>query len=171
MTKQMIQADDCSGIRLAVVFEQQSDRWSHQVLCLRDDESKPALVSLVGSPDQNWPPSPAVQQFSSEDRESGRVALLVGMAGKSFWSMSVHAEGGDLVFDVGCRHQIQPENLGSQYKPHTTDCEIQPDGDASLPISATHVDAGAEVIAVTPTTEETPANGMTRWKYRITFAD
>jgi hypothetical protein len=76
------------------------------------------LESLEGQPDDPWPASPALQSLHVEQRGGGIVvALLVGMAGSSHWSLSVEANAQlhRATFDVACRTRAEPAWLGSTY--------------------------------------------------------
>ena len=55
-------------------------------------KSRPLLESIEGTATDDWPPSPPLQSLSIETLPDGRrVALLVGMAGRSHWSASIEA--------------------------------------------------------------------------------
>ena len=91
---------------LRVRFTWQGDRFAHEVSVLNDGSWQPALASVEGTPQDDWPPSPPFQSLHIEHREDGRtLALLVGMAGKSHWSASIEidAEARAVLFDVACR--------------------------------------------------------------------
>ena len=107
--------DGC-GLRVAFVW--QADRYAHQVQYLVDGRAAPLLISVEGTVQQRWPPSPPFQQLSVEDRVDGsRVALLVGMAGKSHWSASIQAtsDAPRIKFDVACLAREFPQRVGSSY--------------------------------------------------------
>lgn len=111
-----------SAGRLRVGFEQAGDRHAHWIE-VGDDAAgggrKRWLESIEGTASESWPPSPALQSLHVEERENQvQVALLVGMAGGSHWSMSVEADAsrGQLTFDVACRTRNVPEFLGSSYR-------------------------------------------------------
>jgi len=75
--------------------------------------------SIEGTPEEDWPPSPPLQELHLEARPDGKqLALLVGMAGTSHWSLSVEfdAAAGTAVFDVACRVKRAPGGLGSRYR-------------------------------------------------------
>src|SRR6185295_18953513 len=89
---------------LAVNFEKRLDRYAHRIALVCDSETTPLAESVEGWPEDDWPPSPALQQLQMEDRprqsphphplpkgegEDHAVALLVGMAGHSHWSLGV----------------------------------------------------------------------------------
>lgn len=115
------------GGGFAVVFTRRGDRVGHAVL--RTDcaaaagehlTSAPALLeSIEGTAEDDWPTSPPLKELHFENRPDGRrLALLIGMAGRSHWSLSVEldASAGRVTFDVACRLRSQPERLGSTYR-------------------------------------------------------
>lgn len=78
------------------------------------------LESLEGQSGDIWPGSPPLQQLLIESRaEAGHVALLVGMAGRSHWSLSVEplADRIGFRFDAACRLSGPPEWLGHAWRP------------------------------------------------------
>ena len=105
-----------------VAFADQQVRGiSHSSVSTTEVESSSGLLleSMEGTPDDDWPVSPALRELHFEDRADGRrLALLVGMAGKSHWSLSVELDAarGQLVFDVACRLRSPPARLGSRYR-------------------------------------------------------
>jgi hypothetical protein len=103
---------------LRVRFARREDRFAHTIIWLEGATETALLISNEGSPQTEWPPSPPLQSLHIEDRPNGcRVALLVGMAGHSHWSMSVQAQPSSarLTFDVACRVHVQPIYLGTSY--------------------------------------------------------
>jgi hypothetical protein len=106
------------GTGLRVVFRRLRDRFAHRVELVEGSHSTPILESLEGEPDDPWPPSPPLQELHFEDRPAGqRLALLVGRAGASHWSLSVEWDplSARFSFDVACRVRSAPEQLGSRY--------------------------------------------------------
>jgi hypothetical protein len=102
---------------LKVEFVRSGDRYGHQVFWHRLGGGG-ILMSQVGLPDDIWPPSPVLQSLHFEIRsDESQTAMLVGMAGRSHWSMSVEADPKQnrLLFDVACRVQDPPVWLGSCY--------------------------------------------------------
>jgi hypothetical protein len=106
--------------RLRITFARQGDRYGHQVESIAADKSAtPLLQSIEGTPDQDWPASPALKELHLEQRPDGKqLALLVGMAGRSHWSLSVELDpvAEQLVFDVACRLRDEPQQLTSAYR-------------------------------------------------------
>jgi hypothetical protein len=107
---------------LVLTFEWHNDRFAHRVTLATDaqsDEAAPLLASMEGSQDDVWPDSPPLQECHVESRPDGRqVALLVGRAGRSHWSLSVLSDpvAGSLLFEVACRFSGEPNWLGSRYE-------------------------------------------------------
>jgi hypothetical protein len=107
------------GAGLRVVFRRLGDRFAHRVELVEGSHSTSILESLEGEPDDPWPPSPPLQELHFEDRPAGRrLALLVGRAGASHWSLSVEWDphSARFSFDVACRVRSAPERLGSRYR-------------------------------------------------------
>lgn len=109
---------EADGLR--VVFFRQVDRYAHRIECF--DAARSEWIadgeSLEGSPDDDWPPSPPFQQLHVEERPTGRVVLLIGMAGRTHWSAAVEAAADkkSITFDVAARVQTMPTRLGSAYQ-------------------------------------------------------
>lgn len=128
----MPRADERGGETVAIAsgdlqlaFVRSGDRFSHYLAPVGDSHA-PWLASVEGLPDDPWPPSPPWQELHIECRGDQQVAMLVGRAGGSHWSMSVEprtAEGGFL-FDVACRTSGEVGYLGSTYRL----------GDAAMPV-------------------------------------
>ena len=106
---------ECGLLRIEFVWS--ADRYGHRILTSTPG-GECILTSREGRPDEKWPPSPPLQSLHLEDRPGGvRIAMLVGMAGRSHWSMSVETDiaRSRLLFDVACRVSEQPLWLGSSY--------------------------------------------------------
>ncbi len=108
-----------SDARLEARFQWQKDRFAHQIVLVVGDADQWRLAqSLEGDDQQDFPPSPPLQDMSVEQRVGSQVALGVGMAGSAMWSLSVEAEaeGGGLLFDWACQTRgslIWPKNCYS----------------------------------------------------------
>ena len=61
---------------LSIQFARAGDRHSHQILVA----GQVLAASVEGGGEDDWPPSPPLQQLSIEDLGNGPVGLLVGMA-------------------------------------------------------------------------------------------
>jgi hypothetical protein len=108
---------EAGGLRLA--FRRCGDRFLHELALRCGDGWVTVLQSREGNAHEEWPPSPPLQEARLEARPEGRrVALLVGMAGSSHWSLSVEADAaaGRLSFEAACRAQAPPRFLGSTYR-------------------------------------------------------
>lgn len=93
------------------------DRFTHRVYAAGADVL--LLASWEGEPDEVWPSSPPLQELHLETRPGGReLALLVGMAGHSHWSLSAELDAAaeTLTFDVACRVRGPSGSLGSRYR-------------------------------------------------------
>jgi len=142
------------------------------------------LASEEGDDRDQWPLSPPLQQSSTETAAHGRnIALLVGMAGKSHWSVSVECDPAttSLVFDVACRVGRQPRWLGTTYRVNSPITIDSKDADhvmicdRTVIFSADSVDAasgvtvtreGDRISVVAPLLDASPPFTV-RWKYRI----
>ncbi len=110
-----------SGQALRARFFAAGDRYAHVVSFRTKQGNQPILESLEGSPDQAWPPGPPLQHLDVTEPSPGRkVALLLGIAGQSHWSLAAELvtspDGEWLVFDFACRAAAAPEFLGSRYR-------------------------------------------------------
>ena len=136
MSKQRADADrellalNSSGVGLRVRFVWRGDRFGHQIEVVDGPVTRIILESIEGDQGSNWPLSPPLQTVNvswiASDTQHGHVAMLMGAAGKSQWSMCVSVRDGDkdvihetsgteLFFDVACRIHAEPEFLGSTY--------------------------------------------------------
>jgi hypothetical protein len=114
-----VTAVDAAGCGLRVRFERRGDRYGQLIDVAEGGAWAACLESIEGDGDDPWPPSPPLQQLSIEELSPGRlVALMVGMAGKSHWSVSVECAPTctSLIFDVACRLARQPRLLASSYR-------------------------------------------------------
>jgi hypothetical protein len=97
------------------------DRLRQEVFLRRAGQETPLLSSVEGTAAERWPASPALQSLHVEERGGGvRVALLVGIAGRTHWSASIAptADGLGIEFDCAARVAEQPEFVGSTYRAH-----------------------------------------------------
>ena len=173
--------DEGHGLRLT--FSWIGDRYAQLVDYCGPTGTTPLLTSLEGNDQVVWPPSPPLQQLTFEERPRGPIALLIGMAGTSHWSVSVEADTarGEIVFDVACRISQQPPFLGSTYLSTSTQAVAAAQGQTvslaagvileSLPVCEEVAEAAGaieiadsqiKIAAVSPEVGETP-----RWKYRL----
>ncbi len=168
---------DKQGIGFRLTFVWHRDRFAHTVGIVDNERLSPVLASLEGSDDDDWPPSPPLQNLTIEDRRDGhRVALLVGMAGTSHWSVSIEPAADEIGFivDVACRVKTRPRNLGSVYRAMAVPAQV--DNTQAIVGGLVGVDAqGTESIleiaesdiVVRPSHVASEAPITVRWQYRI----
>lgn len=111
------------GGRLYLCFTRRADRISQSLECRVGERRIELFVSHEGEAGEAWPPSPPLQQLLIEPRGSeGQVALLVGMAGRSHWSLSVEPVAGRAAFrfDAACRLNAPPTWLGHVWRASET---------------------------------------------------
>ena len=182
-----LQVIDGDGRGLRVMFQRQADRCAHRIELIDGAKSFCLLTSVEGTSDQPWPPSPPLQQLSIEELSPGnRVALLLGMAGKSHWSASVECDpaSSSLLFDVACRVQQPPQRLGSCYRAEvpladasldrarfTTACanvtlQLLPLAD---PPSVSLVQSENQIAVAYQELTVARVPSTLRWKYRVTW--
>lgn len=177
-----------AGLRLH--FARSGDRYVHQVTWLDAAGTEHLLLATVEGDDTNpWPPSPPLQDLHLESRAAGAtVALAVGMAGRSHWSLSVEAmPQGELRFDVACRANDPPGPLASSYqlgegvlaKPTADGITLTVQGEAVAFIAtdAAHSTQQSPVTSTTPAMENSlviapqqvpaVAPATVRWQYGI----
>jgi hypothetical protein len=108
---------EADGLR--VVFYRHGDRIAHriEVVDSATNDWLPAFTSVEGMPDDSWPPSPPFQQLHVEERPTGSIVFLIGMAGRSHWSaaIDVSTDRRSIRFDVAIRYASVPQKLGSTY--------------------------------------------------------
>lgn len=181
--------------RLRIDFFRLGDRCGHRLsIVLRDEYGGEATISLAesveGAPDVTWPPSPPLQSLSVEKLpDDGTAALLVGMAGRSYWSASITSNDFDrrmLKFDLACRFQAIPDLIGSEYqampgvaieisKGCAMLCDLTRNVGALFswhflgePPSAEAQASGlTSRFRMRPTTRSDKADGTIRWQYTV----
>lgn len=157
---------DSNGLCLELF--RQRDRYHHRIVAA---DGTPLLTSIEGNDQDDWPPSPPLQQLSIEEIRPGvEVALLVGMAGKSHWSVSIEPQldHPGFIFDVACRIAQSPTCLGSRYDLHASDATpVQLTG-LDVGHAATQVDSGSARWTVAPDDNDKPGTTV-RWKYSISL--
>lgn len=99
----------------SVHFRWTDDRFDHSI-CFDQAE----IECRPGSSKDAWPDSPPIQQLSIESIEGRNVALGVGCAGTSHWSLSVEPTSDGFRFDWACRAKETPGSLGTAYANHTS---------------------------------------------------
>jgi hypothetical protein len=159
-----IEVAGLGGSKLVVEFGRCDDRLGHVVSLVGREGRKLALLeSVEGTPHDDWPASPPLQELSIETLSDGRrVAFLVGRAGGSHWSASVEAlaDRDGLAFDVACRHGANAGWLGSRYR-------LLAELSTSVAVEGeVVVTAEGQVMSVRPR-EPSAAAGTTRWRYLV----
>jgi len=158
---------DCGSLRLE--FDWSGDRYGHRILS-SSPESECFLTSIEGRHDEKWPSSSPLQSLHIEDRPGGvRIAMLVGMAGRSHWSMSVESDvaGNRFLFDVACRISEVPSWLGSSYAVSLgADAASWPIQIEPLAPAILQLESGHRAIIVAPLSEGTFPRTV-RWRYTI----
>jgi hypothetical protein len=191
MRNELLSVVGGSGTGLCVEFVWRGDRFGHAFsLVNRDGIAAAVLESVEGDGGEPWPTSPPLQHLHFENQAGGgRVALLVGMAGRNHWSASIEADpaAGAIVFDIACRVSDANHRLGSRYRvsgemgrfhcaADSSSVDIRLD-EASIvltpdlqPACAAQFEVKDErQLNVVPLSSATA--GTTRWKYRLTLAD
>jgi len=195
----ILEAIDPRGRGLRATFVWCRDRWAHTIAIVTRERMGPErvgplLASEEGGDRDEWPPSPPLQQLHVENRAGdGRVALLVGMAGQSHWSLSVEAvaEARQLVFDAACRlggsTDSRSSKLGSSYRAmiapaidaqgvvrlsaYGQSCLVacEPAGEYSAAV----LTGNAEGLTIVPLADSAPARSAPnrRWRYRVMLAE
>jgi hypothetical protein len=167
MQSEAIEAAGSNGRRLRLEFVWRNDRYQ-QIVSAIDAQGRVQVLleSIEGSATDDWPPSPPLQTLTVEQLPDGRrVALLLGMAGRSHWSASAEPLAGEakIAVDLACRHASQAVWLGSRYR-------RVGDVGARLPVSEgedTSLSDSGRVIDVQPLTIAAPAT--TRWRYVLSI--
>jgi hypothetical protein len=167
---------------LGIAFERWGDRLRHRVLRLGTLEAL-LLESIEGTASDDWPPSPPLQEVHVEYRAAGEVvALGVGSAGASYWSVSVVLDPRQrtATFDVACRRGDAAAwlgttyRLGGEFKPSASNrLELSSGGVLQLHADANHPAAltiQADRVAIGPaerTSSTSPGKKTLRWKYVV----
>lgn len=89
--KHRLKIASSSDAELIVEFGNAADRWSNRWILINGDVETEIMTSVEGTPEQDWPSSPPLQDISAHELPTGNAILGVGMAGKSHWSASVVA--------------------------------------------------------------------------------
>jgi hypothetical protein len=187
MRSELLETPANDGWFLRVEFLWHVDRYRHVISAVDSTGlATPLLESVEGSLADDWPPSPPLQSLHLETRPDGsRVALLVGMAGKSHWSASIGAGASaiGLVFDLACRAAIASVQIGSRYRLASgvqlneidaNTCRLQ-QGDSAVSITGSsdgatltelHLMEGAS-IAIRPRERNTAGQSTRRWLYGV----
>jgi len=161
-----------AGRVLSVEFRREQDRFAHAILVSEDQQVVQRLDSLEGTGQDLWPPSPALQQLNIQQIANDRqAALMVGMAGKSHFSLSVtvEPESRQIVFDVACNYKMPPSFLGSTYRLAERGESIEQLDfklDDRLPTRLVH-DAASDTLEWLPDMDLSQPPALGRWCYCI----
>jgi hypothetical protein len=139
----------------AVQFRWTGDRYDHAI-----GFGEAELRTVDEHRDSDWPDCPPLQQLSIESIADRDVALGVGCAGTSHWSVSIEPTETGFRFDWACRAKQPPERLGVRYL------------DAGIfqlkPAEGTELRAAGRSRYVVP--RPSPESQLTfRWVYEVTF--
>ena len=185
MTASSVQQLEGGGLRVRFAFH--DDRYAHEIALADGSQWIPVLSSVEGSPEDEWPASPPLQSLHLESRpENRQLALLVGMAGHSHWSMSVELDpaAARVTFDIACRARGGPlGHLGSRYQALHPLAEQGPRRAICIPTATAAMRLGIEICASIGDARlesqadaihliaEPPASGQprtVRWGYAVT---
>jgi hypothetical protein len=170
------------GRGLRVTVRWLGDRYGHSIDVSHDGQWFPLLQSIEGTELEEFPPSPPLQQLHVESRDETSIALLVGMAGKNYWSMSVESRSIDmLTFDVACRTNSRALQLRSSYRsPRAANASLVENGldfeidgacgrlnlvDAAP--DGARIELAQQQFVIIPKSDA----GTVRWKYSVTPGD
>lgn len=177
----LIHAD---GFGLLLTFRRDTDRYRHSISVITPGGTEPWLESVDSDGQCPWPESPPYQELSIELQNDRHVALLVGMAGKSYWSASIESGVApcSLRFDVACRLREPPEKLGNTYRllrsphrlppspgansePHS--CVLRPSNENAV----CEFREQASQVSIVPRTMFATGVATIRWQYEICWED
>ncbi len=117
--RHLLETVNGDGIGMRVRFTRQSKQIGHAIAVVVGDDEFAVLVSQEGDSQQAFPPSPALQQMTIHRQPNGmQTAMLIGMADRNHWSVSIEAapDGAGFLFDVACRcPESDHRLLGSTY--------------------------------------------------------
>ncbi|MCE9554753.1 MAG: hypothetical protein K8T91_15465, partial [Planctomycetes bacterium] len=167
---------EAAGLRLS--FHAFGDRLAHTVGLVVGNRVVPLLASVEGTPADDWPPSPPLTTIELSSQAGVQHALLLGMAGRSHWSVAVvlNEAARRLEFEIATRMKEPATLLGSAYRTmvaarsHREGVELAVDGETI------RVEAPSQQPAVRVTPDglnvpvELPAGPFpqtVRWSYAI----
>lgn len=137
-----------------VDFRWQNDRYDH--VLLSGDKRLESLEQRAGDA---WPDCPPLQQLSIESIAGHEVALGVGCAGTSHWSVSIEPTENGFRFDWACRTKKPPQRLGNCYG-NASGFELHNGAE-------TESQTNDQILTVTPRQSFQNA-GTFRWQYELT---
>ena len=139
-----------NGLSCSVRFAQREDRLEHQILL----DGQVVIRSVEGT-DEDWPPSPPLQNVEPFQMDVGTQCLLgTGMAGNSYWSLSVAIQEQGIVFEHACR---RPDTngpwIGATYAANGAKWIPRDDRAYHLAVS----ENPSQILIIEPMGEDTPA--------------
>ena len=177
---------------LRAVFTWHADRWHHRVEIQAGSKWLVVLRSVEGVPEEDLPPSPAIQELHPHvDADVGLAVLGVGMSGGNHWSLvckthvSPQDGAGQLAFSFACRSRHPPVRIGNTYEAtQQTRFTLQEDtmqlvsSPGSMVVATTDVD-GITAVNQQLCLEQFPARNSTKetkprtwqWAYTIQTID
>ena len=169
--------------QIALQFAQASDRWHHRLIIVANDEATEFMSSAEGTPEEEWPPSPPLQEATLHELPEGNAILCVGMAGKSHWSAAYSIEpsvkGQHVRADLAClqKEESPSAKLGCCYNVNPDWTVKKVDNRVELawrslrvvlePESETKLSAAEHQVFAEPTQFSTSPKVATRWRFRI----
>lgn len=91
------------GNGLVLRCERTSDRFQSTVIWIDDQGTETVLLrSVEGTPNDDFPPSPPLQQMHLQEINGAPVMLAVGMAGRGHWSASIMLNERTRTEDTNC---------------------------------------------------------------------
>lgn len=181
-----IESIGADGVGLFVGFSRRLDRVGHVVSLVEGDHCTPLFASLEGDDQEDWPTSPPLQEVHIENRGGSLVAMLVGMAGDSHWSVAMDPLAGEvgIMVAVACRIKQHPVRICSRYGSiwETTGPEVDREGRliwqvgkrriavevVSLPEFPTpETPSDAAGFEINASVDEAPFPKTIQWRYRV----
>ena len=163
----MIARAEIGGGQIRLRFERVNDRYRHSIELHRDNTFVPVWESCEGTAEELWPASPPLQELHFEDRGNVQVAMLVGRAGKSHWSLSVTLDpaADELLFDAACRSGEVPIWLGSTYRELSVPSPVRIE---TVDVAGkVHLQQRSDALAIAAPLEQHGGNRTVRWAYRV----
>ncbi len=163
---------------LRMVVEWRGDRFRHFIITREQNNCRSKLESIEGTTMDLWPTSPALQSIHMPHDSNWRTAMLVGMAGRSHWSMCIEADFDNdrFHFDAACRLQEPPNWIGSTYQRLPNIASSVPTGEIAVRgtqravnQAAVIYDKDCAIFRVSPQSAVNSYLGTARWPYAIEF--
>ena len=160
----------------------------HSVHCRCAGQNHALLISVEGTSEESWPPSPPLQEVSHHENGVQPALLSVGMAGKSHWSASFSIEPPHGLFaELACLVKSDQSShdarfIGSTYEmPDPLRPLLLDDGSVEIqlpnqrvriePASGANWDSRLELqghrLAIVPAAQDQQPRQSIRWGYRI----